>query len=189
MFQLLPFLKGWEYKNHDLYRSDVRRGAAPIELAISELGWCLIVTELTNDCFGTMEFDVQGADLQTMTLTANPEVGIQVGALLQDPAGWLQKYQRPNPYSTAGLFYLNVVTSGFQAAPFPYVPSVKLRISLPVESTQDIAYINLRVFTIAITNKIAFIRSLRRVLDANASLKIDKALLSIGPAEFEGDNK
>lgn len=188
MFQLLPLLKGWEYKVHLVYRTDVRRGAAPIELSISETGWLLALVESTNDCFGTFEIDAQGADLQTWSSKGYPEYAAGGGAVVQDPAGWVQLYRRPNPYSTAGLYVLVVDSGGFQGSPLPYVPTVKLRVSLPLESTQDSAYIALQSLNVAITDKTAFIRSLRRLLDAKASLDIDKALLAIGPAEF-GDEK
>jgi len=62
---------------------------------------------------------------------------------------------------------------------------VKVEIFLPETSTQTSATIRATANTIAITNKKLFIQSLRRILDANASLKIDPALLSVGPGEME----
>ena len=183
MFHLLPLLKGWEYKTHLLWKANVRRGAVPVEMPISEVGWLLGIYMVTNDCYGTMEIQWQGADLQTMNLSVNPEMGAQLGAFQQDPSSWIQLYRRPNPYSTAGLFVAVIFTGGYQGSTLPYVPTVKLRVRLPVESKQMEALIELTTTNIAITDKKMFIQSLRRVLDANASLEIDKALEVIGRSE------
>jgi hypothetical protein len=182
MFHLLPLLKGWEYKKHVL-QADVRRGGS-VELSISETGWLLLISELTNDCYGTVDVEWEGADLQTQTVSGNPESFAESAAFQQDPTGWIQLYRRPNPYSTAGIFLL-VMFCGFQGLTLPYVPTVKLRVRLPVESTQEVAFIKLGALTIAVTDMKAFIRSLRRVLDAKASLEIDPALFVVGPAQFK----
>jgi hypothetical protein len=183
IFHLLPLLKGWEYKTHVISR-DVRRGSS-VELSISEIGWLLVIYEITNDCYGTVEIEWQGADLEMRSMSGNPESGAQLGAFQQDPSGWVQLYRRPNPYSTAGVFFNIVFSGGFQGSTLPYVPTVKLRVSLPVESMQEVAFIKLMTLNIAVTDIKAFIRSLRRVLDAKASLEIDPALFVVGPAEFK----
>jgi len=186
MFHLLPLLKGWEYKRHTATRNDVVRGADPIEvLRIDETGWLVVIAELTTDKYGTVMLDYQGADLQTRSLRFYPESLRALGALSQDPGGWVQKYFNPNPYSTVGAYVAGIFTGGYQASPFPYVPSVVIKLYLPPESTQTSAYISGAAEVIAITNKKMFIQSLRRVLDANASLKIDPALLTVGPAQFQ----
>lgn len=184
MFNLLPLLKAWEYKTHTATRTVVR-GAAPIEvLRVEETGWIVQQSLLTDDAYGTVMVDWQGADLQTLSGSLYPEAGRLLGALVQDPAGWVQKYYRPNPYSTAGVYLALQSTGGYQGSAFPYVPSVVVRLYLPNESTQASATIQAVTTSIAITNKKSFIQSLRRVLDANASLKIDPALLSVGPGEM-----
>jgi len=139
---------------------------------------------LTNDAYGTVMVDFQGADLQMLNFSMSPEAFRAVGAFAQDPAGWIQLYRRPDPFSTAGLYYAAQLTSGYQGSLFPFVPTVIVKLYLPTESTQASAYIQGIAFNIAITDKKAFIRSLRRLLDANASLKIDPALLTTGPGEF-----
>jgi hypothetical protein len=190
MFHLLPLLKGWEYKAHVAYRTNIIRGANPIEvLRIDEIGWLIGITEMTNDAYGTVMIDFQGADLQTFSYSIYPEAPRVLGALAQDPAGWLQKYFRPNPNSTAGLYLAVAFTGGFQGSIYPYVPSVVVKLYLPNESTEASASIQGYAWVVAITDKKAFICSLRRVLDANASLKIDPALLTIGPAQFEKEVK
>jgi len=190
MFNLLPLLKGWEFKIHVAYRSSVVRGATPIEvLRIDETGWIVQITELTNDAYGTVIVDFQGADLQTRSGWLYPEGFRPLGGVVQDPAGWVQKYFRPNPNSTAGIFAVAQTTGGFQGSLFPYVPSVVVKLYLPSSSTQSSAYIDGSAGVVAITDRKAFIHSLRRVLDANASLKIDPALLATGPAQFEKEVK
>jgi hypothetical protein len=185
IFNLLPLLKGWEYKTHVASRTNVIRGANPIEvLRIDEMGWVTSIVELTSDAYGTVMIDFQGADLQTYSYSIYPESYRVLGTLAQDPAGWLPKYFRPNPNSTAGLYYTVALTSGFQGSLYPYVPSVAVKLYLPNESTQASADIQGYAGVVAITDKKLFIQSLRRVLDPKASLKIDPALLTIGSAQF-----
>ena len=186
MFHLLPLLKGWEYKVHIATRSAVVRGADPEEvLAINEVGWLLNIYLLSDDAYGRLTIDYQGADLQTRSVDIDAESGRALGAFAQDPSGWVQKYFRPNPNSTAGVYVSVVFTGGYQGSAWPYVPTIKMKLRLPNESTQSSAYIFGEAVTIAITDKRAFIQSLRRVLDANASLKIDPALMTIGPAQLQ----
>ena len=182
-FGLLPFLKGWEYKLHIAERTNVIRGADPIEArSISETGWLLQLIELTTDAYGKVIVDYQGASLETQTFELYPETYKVFGAFAQDPAGWIQRYSRPNSYSTAGIYVVAGTTSGWQGGPLPFVPTVTIKLELPADSTQDSAYIAGALFVIAITDKKAFIGSLRRVLDPTSSLKIDPALLATGSA-------
>jgi len=183
MFHILPLLKGWEYKVHRLERW-VNRGADPLSLSILERGWLISLTELTNDCYATCRIEWQGADLQTRTFEGNPQSMADIGGFLQDPAGWLQRYFRPNPASTAGMFALIIMSGGFHGALLPYIPTVKLSMYLPLDSTQTQAYIGLAAEVVAITDVKTFIQSLRSVL-AIKDLKIDPALLTIGPAQFK----
>ncbi len=126
----------------------------------------------------------QGAELQSLDFNFYPEIFKNLGAFAQDPAGWIQKYFRPNPNSTAGVYVSAAVTMGFQGNTFPYIPSVVVKLHLPINSTQSTAYIRADAGVIAIVNKKAFIRSLRRLLDPKTSLKIDKQLMVIGPAPY-----
>jgi len=186
MFHLLSLLKGWEYKVHIATRSAVARGGDPVEvLAINEVGWLMAIVVLSDDAYGRLIIDFQGADLQTRSISCDAESGRVWGSFVQDPSGWTTKYFRPNPNSTAGLYVAASFTGGYQGSILPYVPTVKMKLYLPNESTQSSAYIYAYAITIAITDKKAFIQSLRRVLDANASLKIDPALLTIGPAQLK----
>jgi len=166
----------------------VERGASPLEVRISEVGWLFLLNMLTNDCYGRATVMWQGADLETKRTSITPEEAKELGAWAQDPSGWVQRYFRPNPFSTAGIYFLSVF-SGFQGLTLPYVPTVTLQVSLDSESTQSSASVGFYGTTIAVTDVKAFIRSLRRVLDANASLKIDPALLTVGPAEFKGEKE
>jgi hypothetical protein len=190
MFHLLPILKGWEYKGHIAYRTNVIRGAAPIEvLRIDETGWLFQILEMTNDAYGQVMLDFQGAGLQTRSATIYPEAFRAVRSFAPDPGGYLQMYFRPNPNSTAGAYFVVALGSGFQGSLLPYVPSVVVKLYLPNESTQASAFIEGDAGVVAITDKKLFIQSLRRVLDPKASLKIDPALLAIGPAQFEKEVK
>ena len=183
MFHLLPLLKGWEYKTHDFSRL-VQRGGDPVELPISERGWLMQIVVVSYDCYGTLDIDWQGADLQIMSWTWNAETSRLLGALAQDPAGWVQRYFRPDPNSTFGLYNFALFTGGYQGSTFPYLPTIKMRLRLTGDSTQASTTVRAVATVIAITDMKLFIQSLRRVLDAKASLKIDPALLALGPAQF-----
>ena len=182
MFNLLPLLKGWEYKTHTLARTAVVRGATPIQLSVREQGWLLSVGLLSTDCYGTLNINWQGAELETLEGSFFAEGGLALGAVVQDPAGWVQRYFRPNPASTAGIFMGVLSSGGYQGSAWPYFPTVIMNISLPTTSTQASAYIRATAASIAITQPKLFLQSLRSILGIKG--KIDPALLVIGPAEF-----
>jgi hypothetical protein len=183
MFHLLPLLKGWEYKFHKLERSNVIRGANPIELRVSEAGWLVNIGLVSTDSYGTLKVLWQGADLETTEWEFNAESTLALGAVAQDPSGWVQRYFRPNPNSTAGIFATVPFSGGTQGAVWPYVPTVIMQISLPADSTQDSAYISALAITIAITDPKAFLLSLRKALGIKG--KIDPALFTVGPAQMK----
>ena len=180
-FNLLPLLKGWEYKSHILSRTTVIRGAPPIPLNLSEKGWLLSVGLSTTDVHGTLNIAWQGAEAQTITQDYSPELYRVGGGIESDPTGYVSLYFRPNPNSTAGLYNVVVSEMGWNASAFPYVPSVNISIRLPLESTQASASIYTQAFVIAILDEKAFLQSLRLALDAAADLGVAKELLETGP--------
>lgn len=183
MFNLHPLLKGWEYKDHALIRTAVVRGADPIELRVNERGWLMTIGLLSTDCYGTFKISWQGADLATREFSFNAEAALALGAVVQDPAGWIQRYFRPNPASTAGIFVGVVFSGGYQGATWPYVPTVIMQISLPTTSTQASAYINVVATTIAITDPKLFAISLRKIEGIKG--KIDPDLFALGRTVLE----
>jgi hypothetical protein len=186
IYTLLPLLKGWEYKIHQI-RRNVNRGAVE-EIRISELGWLLQIGVVTDDALGKFRIAWQGADLETKEFAFTPEDFRFWGSFVQDPSGWLPIYFRPNPNSTAGVYSVGFSMYA-EGGTLPYVPTITMEISLKAESTQSSAFISASAITIAITNREAFIRSLRRVLDAKADLWIDPALLALGLTEFKEEKK
>ena len=105
------------------------------------------------------------------------------GAFCQDPAGWSQRYFRPNPNSTAGYFFAVIFSGGYQGSLMPYVPTVKMRVRLRDNSTQSTAYAAFNASTVAITDKKMFLLSLRKVLGIKG--KIDPMLFATGPVALE----
>jgi len=186
-FGLLPLLKGWEYKEHTLLRTLARGQSA--ELAVAEMGWMLQVTLVSNDCYGTLGFKYQGADLELHEAEMSAESAFPTGSFMPDPSGYIPRYFRPNPNSTAGIFVVAWNLTGYFGAAWPYVPTVTARISLDVRSTQLEASVYGYVAAIAITDKQAFLKSLRLVMKSKADLGIDTALLSVGPAELGKSEK
>jgi len=182
-YNLLPILKGWEYKIHKIERTSVVRGANPIELRVNERGWLTGVVMVSTDCYATLRVKWQGADLQTQELAGNAEAGMILGGTVQDPAGWVQRYFRPDPASTAGIFVTVLYTGGFQGSAWPFIPTVIMEINLPSTSTQSSAYIRATSSTVAITNPKLFMISLRKALGIKG--KIDPELFSMGRVGFE----
>lgn len=185
MFHILPFLKGWSYKFHVLEKRDVLRGASPKELRIEEMGWIINLILVSTDAYGTLTLTWQDPELKSTTFDFYAEGMKSVGAFEVDPTGFCQRYYRPNPASTAGIFVSGCFCGGGYGALWPYVPTNIMAISLPKDSTQSSAFVSASAFVIAVTDPTAFIRSYRRFLDPRASLKIDDALLAVGPATFE----
>lgn len=183
-FHLLPLLKGWEYKIHS-FPVTVIRGAAPQELPISETGWLIGFGVMADDCYAKMTLLYQGACLEAHEVGVSPYELFMYGAFQQDPNAYLLRYLRPNPNSSAGYYVLLGLTSGYQGAPFPYIPTIKLSCHLPVDSTQAQSVMGVTAQAIAIVDKKAFIRSLRAVWGIK-DMKVDPALLTVGPAEPEG---
>lgn len=149
----------------------------------TEAGWILSIGVLTNDCYGGVIVESQGADLELHTLAIIVEPAKNAGALAQDPAGWVQLYNRPNPNSTAGS-YGAAITLGFQGGIFPYVPTTIVNLTLGEDSTQAAAIVSAGVQAIAITDPRLFMRSLRSVLGMPVILPIDPALLVPGREEL-----
>lgn len=184
MFNLLPLMKGWDYKTNTWTRELIRGQALEVE-RVEDMGWLLFLSLATDDCYGGAKISFQGADLRPTDIADYyPKLLYDVGAIVQDPAGWMQLYYRPNPQSTAGAYFAGFTTSGFQGSTFPYVPSTVVQLFLLSQSTQAKATVSLTSIRVIITNKAQFIKSLRVLIGANTIQEIDPVLLSPGPSEI-----
>jgi len=184
IFSILPLCKGWDYKIK-VWTRTLKRGESVEVERIEDMGVLLTINLITDDCYGGLNFSGQGADLNTVTISdVYPKSIYDVGALVQDPGGWAQLYYRPNPNSSAGAYYVEVLTSGFQGATFPYVPTTIVRLFLKAESTQAEAVVSGACARIIITDKKQFIRSLRAVIGMPTIQDIDPALLVAGLQEI-----
>jgi len=184
MFNLLPLLKGWQYKTHTSEKT-LAPGQASDPWRISDVGWLLAVDFVSTDAYGQIGVAWQDADLQTHGggFASAEDLHI-LGGFIQDPGGWVQRYFRPNPYSTAGFFYTVGFTGRFQGSPLPFVPTTIVTLRLGSESTQQSASVAAQAFVIAVTNRKQFIRSLRQVLNSQADITIPEEILSLGPVEL-----
>jgi len=175
--------KGWEYKLRGWTRT-VQRGETIDVERINEIGWLFGIQVLSDDCYGGVTLQFQGGDLELHTVAeGHAEFGKAIGAICQDPSGWVQKYYRPNPNSTAGIFFSVLHSAGFQGTLLPYVPTTIVKLYLRSESTQASATVHCSAWSVAITNPSLFIRSLRSVIGAGTIMKIDPPLLTAGPEE------
>ena len=182
MYSVLPLLKGWEWR---LYQGTytVKRGETVEITRVNETGLIIGAMLIADDCEASAVVNIQGAELRTETLEYSIEEYATVGLIESDPNGWVTRYLRPDPASTAGYYVLEVVP-GLYGAPLPFIPTMVLNVRLKAASTQSQATISAAVRAINIVNKVAFIQSLRRLQNPNSALDIDPALLVIGPAEF-----
>ena len=192
IFSLLPLLKGWDYKIK-VWTRTLKRGESVEVERIEDMGVLLTINLITDDCYGGLNFSGQGADLNTVTISdVYPKTLYDIGAFVQDPAGWVPLYYRPNPNSSAGAYYMAIFSQGFQGSTFPYVPTTIVKLFLKAESTQAEAIISAACARIIITDKKQFIRSLRAVIGMPTIQDIDPALLVAGlqgiTAKGEFDN-
>jgi len=182
-YSVYPILKGWEWRLYTGTRT-VKRGETVEIIRVSETGLMMAIEMATTDAYGTVLLEGQGAELRPETVEALPETYFVGGALNPDPVGYVSRYFRPDPASTAGL-YVVIVGSGYWGSPLPFVPTVVVKLRLGIESTQSQADISVTGRAINVTNKPLYIQSIRRLLDPNSELKIDPALMVVGPADFK----
>jgi len=183
MFNLLPLLKGWQYKLHPFERT-LSPGQTSDPWRIPDIGWLISIADITTDAYGGIKIEYQDADLETHEFEANPEFYRLLGAVQQDPSGWNQRYFRPNPFSTVGIYVTILFSGGWQGSAWPFIPTTTIRLLLGAESNQASATISASTYVVAITNRKAFIQSLRQVLNSQADIKIPEEILSLGPVEL-----
>jgi hypothetical protein len=93
-----------------------------------------------------------------------PQDFCDIGAFAPDPAGWAQLYYRPNPASTAGLYFIAPFSGGYHGFLFPFTPPVKVGVLMRQESTQAEATVIANAGAIIITDREKFIRSLQKIV-------------------------
>lgn len=157
-FNLLPFLEGWQYKEHIIPRT-VTRGADPIQLASVEYGWLMSLTAVTTDALLEVTVESQVPTLDVHTISATPYSYYVLGRWVPDPMGWLQLYRRPNPANTVGSYMITLISAGFHGTAFPHTPVTRIRAYLDSASTQTSASVTLSAFTVAVTDQKAFLKS------------------------------
>jgi hypothetical protein len=184
LLNILPLMKGWDYKINTWTRT-VRRGETIEVERIEDMGGLFGLTLVTDDCYGGFNFSAQGADLNLFTIVDTyPKIIYDIGAYVQDASGWMQRYYRPNPQSSAGAYFAPIFSAGFEGSTFPYVPTTIVRLFLRTESTQETATVSVSAYRIIITDKKQFIKSLRAIIGANVIQEIDPALLVAGMQEI-----
>ncbi len=184
MFGLLPCLKGWQYKLHPFTKT-LSPGQASDPWRISDMGWMISIADVTTDAYGGIRIEYQDVDLQTHEVEANPELLRLLGAVQQDPAGWNQRYFRPNPFSTSGYYVSVLYSGGWQGSAWPFIPTTTIRLLLGSESNQQSASITASLYVVAITNREVCIQSLRQVLNRQADIEVPQEILSLGPVELQ----
>jgi hypothetical protein len=142
---------------------------------ISKSGWLLAVICLTDDAYCTLKLRWKGAGTREREIIFTPELGHDYGAFTQDPAGAVQKYYRPDPNSTAGIYVFSPFTGGFQGAPFSYIEPIKISAYLASGTTQEEAYLAGTIGVIEIFNEKLFEKSYEKI----SGLKYQKEIIEI----------
>ena len=163
ILSLLPLLEGWDYHPYDIPATTVAKNDEKFLTRIEVPGWLLSVGIVTNDAYATLRIRYKGAGNLWFVQNWNAEGGYVLGATQQDPAGWVQLYNRPFPPSTFGAYFIVGVSSGFQGTLFPYVPDIVVEGYLGVDSTQTSAILAASALAIEIIDRKAFVKSLREL--------------------------
>lgn len=186
-YSAYPILKGWDYRLYTGSRT-VKRGETVEVVRVNETGLMMAIVLTTTDAHGAFILEAQGAELRNEVLEFAPEDFFVGGAVSPDPVGYLTRYFRPNPASTAGLYVLEIA-SGYWGSPLPFVPSVVVKLRLQEQSTQSQAEIFVQGRAINVADKASYIRSIRRLLDSKADLTVDPEFLTVGPVQFKEATK
>lgn len=160
LFSILPLLEGWDYHPYEIPSTPVTT-TPKLLLEIEKKGWILAFSLLTDDAYATMRLRWKGAGNLWFVANYNAETAYLLGATQQDPAGWIQLYNRPIPALTNGAYLVVPFSGGFQGSPFPYTPPINVEGYLATGSTQTTANLSASALVIEIIDEREFKRSLR----------------------------
>lgn len=163
-WSLLPLLEGWDYHVYEIPVTPITKTRSKMLQEINLKGWLLGFSFYTTDCYASMILRFKGAGQRWWEREYYTEGYYLIGAVQQDPAGWVQYYWRPFPASTAGLYLVVPFSGGYQGSPLPFIPKTQCEAYLRPESTQDEALITASAETIEIIDEVAFKRSLRQIM-------------------------
>jgi hypothetical protein len=165
LFDLLPFLDGWNYRVYTIPLTPIVYGEAPkTVLTITRKGWHLSTLMTSNDAFGTLVATLKSPGGIEYSPAYNAEYGLAVGAVQQDPSGWVQMYFRPNPLSTFGVYVGRLDSPGYQGSLFPTGQEIRIQVYLDAGSTQSVALVGAQILNLEIKDEPAFRKSLRDFL-------------------------
>lgn len=158
LFDILPLLRGWNYKSTQSEWKTLNRGETPQQVfAISEPlenGWLMSVDVSTLDCQVRMNLDTPG-----MNIIGTIEEMMMSGLYVPPPEGsFIAVYNRPNPISTAGLYSIHPINSAY---PIPYRTYVVIKLSLTNASTQASTKVKYNIYRAIIDDVKEFYESLR----------------------------
>jgi hypothetical protein len=170
LFNLLPFLGGWEYKNWNV-EGVVTRGGRAKETMVSSNGWLSTIIMACTDCFATIKLLPMHRS-QAPAVSIYPEWPRNLGLTTSTSVGWLSRYFRPDDVRTSGSFVLMV---GPENASLPFVNPSKLQIELGGQSTENQAYIAVVATGIEITDSQQFLDGIAALPFFKNSVQADLA--------------
>lgn len=158
LFDILPLLRGWDYKTTQSEWKPLDRGAPPQTIfAISEPlenGWLMSVDVSAMDSQVRMDLNTPG-----MNIVGTIEEFQASGLFMPPPEGpFIAVYNRPNPNSTAGFYSIHPINSAY---PIPYRTYVVIKLSLTNQSTQASTKVKYNIYRIIIDDQQEFYASLR----------------------------
>lgn len=162
LLSLLPLLDGWNYHPYLIPTSTIT--TTPRQLKkIESNGWLITLYSITTDAYGTLRIRYRGAGELWQVVNIAPEPAFTLGAVQQDPSGYILYYNRPVPALTVGA-YAVVGFSGNQGMPLPYVRDVIIEGFLGSSTTSASATISATAVVLELIDKPAFKKSLREFI-------------------------
>jgi hypothetical protein len=164
MFHLLPLMKGWDWQltNYGLGETFVR-GAVPREYPVQGSGWLMSVIVTATDSSARFTIIEKAPELTEFTNSYRIDSVETATLWASDPTGYAQRYLRPNPTSTAGLYVIQAFGGYGYGSTLPVLELSKIQLSLDPDSTQTSCSLVFQAYGVQITDAEKFIQSLRAV--------------------------
>ena len=179
-FNVLNLIEGWDHRDYPIPSTVVQKTRATPILEITKWGWLQSIVMVSNDSYGALRIRYKGAGGREISGTVFAEIAVLAGNWQVDSGGYVTRYYRPNPASSAGIYYVSVI-SGLEGTPLPYREPVIVEGILMDDSTQNSALVSGSISVLEIRDLRLFLNSLKATtlflndrLDLAALQKLDE---------------
>lgn len=176
-YSILDLLQGWDYRDYPVDVT-ITKNVTPL-VEINKPGWLKSINIISTDAYGTIRITYKGPGGRELTANIYAEIAYLGGAFLPSPGGFVSLYYRPDPDSTAGLYYITGY-DGSYGDPLPYMKPVVISGFLDDDSTESSASLAASISVIEIRDVDMFRKSLQAVklfMDGRLDMKILDALV------------